>query len=198
MLNSSEDGSSPVLRWSSQNVVSDTGLLLNSLGQPVQKDGTSVVISNYQSLTDHVIDPNLNSFTEEFLTNDSITAELARNITLNEVTDLVVKAADTVQTPEVISTSLNHLLAAVLELDPEADSTKSESSKLLKMSLSVSSLTQQRPVYELDSNGDPKTVFDPKSNTDVFVYNKVNQKFYQSALDQQDVLQADYVGLTLD
>ena len=182
----------------SQNVVSDAGVLLNSLGQPVQKDGASVVISDYQSLTDHFIDPNLNSFTEEFLTNDSITGELARNITLNEVTDLVVKAADTVQTPEVISTSLNNLLAAVLELDPEADSAKSEASKLLKLSLSVSSLTKQRPLFELDSNGDPKTVFDPKSNTDVFVYNKVNQKFYQSALDQQDVLQADYVGLTLD
>ena len=68
------------------------------------------------------------------------------------------------------------------------------------MALSLDALVEERPLYEIDEQtGLPKTEFDPMSNTDVFVIDEDNYAFYNSALEQQvDILNADYVGLTLD
>lgn len=184
---------------SDQNIISDTGSLLNNFGQPVLSDGEPLIISDYQSLVSSFVDTNLTTFSDDFLENDSISGELARNIVLNEISERVVQAADSSTVPEVISSTLNNLLAAALQLDPVAEDAKTESNRLLKMALSVDSLVEQRPLYEVDeATGQPKTVFDPRSNTDVFVVNEENQAFYNAALEQQDVLQADYVGLTLE
>ncbi|QNI91394.1 cell surface protein required for swimming motility [Synechococcus sp. BOUM118] len=184
---------------SNQDIISDDGSLLNSFGQPVLSEGEPVVISDYQSMVDTFVDPILTTFTPEFLENDSITGDLARTIVLNEISVLVVDAADSTVVPEAISSTLNNLLAASLEVDPESPDAKSESNRLLKTALSVDALLQQRPIYEIDEEtGEPKTVFDPRSNTEVFVVNEKNEAFYNAAQEQQDILYADYVGLTLE
>ena len=172
-------------------------------------------------MTSQFIDSTTSSFSEDFIINDNVSADVARAITINTVTDNVVDAARTVRLmssedgsevqvslyPEVISVSMNNLLRASLELQKESDADmtpeqrialKEQSNDILQNALSLKSLLDERPIYQVNSDGTVATVFDPLSNTEVPLIDKDNQKFYDSALDQLNILQADYVGLSLD
>ena len=48
---------------SDQNIISDTGSLLNNFGQPVLSDGEPLIISDYQSLVNSFVDSKINFFT---------------------------------------------------------------------------------------------------------------------------------------
>ena len=55
-------------------------------------------------------------------------------------------------------------------------------------------------IYQVNSDGSVATVFDPLSNTErvPLITIRIIKNSYDSALDQLNILQADYVGLSLD
>ena len=134
---------------SEQNLIDESGQLLSSDGQPLTKDGETITVDSYSSLKNAVIDPNTNTFSSDFVENDSFSPEVAKSVVLSEITDQVVAAASS-DVPEAISSGLNSLLVGALEIDTTDESAKQQAKELLELSSSLEALASAKPIYKID------------------------------------------------